>query len=208
MMNIDVDGMRFMCASIKIPIGGSEIFEVPCRGGKTEPMREVYGTIIAHHSSRMLFNKETNKKECYSPYGHHGSTGEICGTCTCSQKRDFEPPECKLRQVLYVLMEGMTLPVTLTVPPGSIFRAYDYFRDLEMFGDDFRFSITKFTAKRAVSKGGSPYSQIFLSHERDMTEQEIEKALAVSNRVLIPNDAARQPVAINGGVEVQQLQLQ
>lgn len=155
-------------ARAKVGSGGITLFTVSC-GNKEINLEQIEGIVIAQHAANAYFAKsdtdENTPPICSSSDGRTGivaETGEIrkCANCPYNEYgTDNNGKLCKNMRRLYMLCEGVPLPVMLTLPPTSLEPWKSYvLMDIVASGLDISQTVTKFTLKKAKSKGGKDYA--------------------------------------------------
>ena len=110
---------------IKIPAGGSTVFELPgAEGDDTEAVKEFSAVILYHHPVHTYYREKytggNNPPDCGSYDGKtgEGTPGGACASCPFSQFRSGESggKACKNRRRVYVVREGEIFPAAAGAP--------------------------------------------------------------------------------------------
>ena len=119
---------------VKIPAGGARSFEVPSDDPENpDTVLDLTGIIVDHHPANSYWKDDyagggNAAPDCFSMDGKTGiekETGCVrdCASCPYNQfgsAGDGEGKACKNTHKIYLLREGETLPIVLTLPPTSI----------------------------------------------------------------------------------------
>lgn len=201
----EMDGLLAVFEQIKIPIGGVTYFEMPGDDPeKPETAKEFSAVILYHHPMRAYYKEKytggNNPPDCGSLDGTTGS-GEPGGVCEHCRYDQFGTGEngakaCKERRRLYLLLEGETFPMILSLPTGSL---KDFSRYLMRVLPKYERSnaiLTKFSLVKATNKGGIVYTKVSFHMERKLTAAEMsaiepisERAKAISKTMGFDTDA-------------------
>jgi len=205
MMGEELEGLDAGFDRIKIPAGGSIMFEVPGEEGEPEAVKEFSAVILYHHTLYAFYkNKYTggnNPPDCASFDGVEGfgDPGGKCKTCPLNQFGTGEngAKACKNRRRMFVLREGEIFPLLLSLPTGSLKEFTRYIKRLLSKGRKSNAVVTRFSLKKATSNTGVVYSQAQFAIDRPLAPEEyalIEKlsdqVRAFSNRVAYDYDAS------------------
>lgn len=124
----DLAGLDLTFDRIKIPAGGSMVFEIPDGDSEEVNMvKEIVGVILLHHPAYAYYKDKytggSNPPDCGSFDGVNGTgdPGGCCATCKLNQfgSGEGQSKACKNRRMIYVLMEGELFPIVLSLPTGS-----------------------------------------------------------------------------------------
>lgn len=158
---------------VKIPSGGSIVFEVPTEDeDNPDTEKELIGIILDHHgvNSRWAaaYTGSDAPPVCSAYDGKTGvntETGEIIACADCPYNKfgsgqDERGKACKNSHRIYMLRPGNPVPLVLTLPPTSIKYARDYFaKSIVLKGMRCYQAITKITLKKEQSADGIAYSR-------------------------------------------------
>jgi hypothetical protein len=201
----ELDGLDAGFDRIKIPSGGSVLYEMPCEGGETEAVKEFSAVIILHHPLFTFYKDKyaggNSPPDCGSFDGADGvgNPGGKCKTCPLNQFGSGENggKACKNRRRIYLLKEGELFPLLLSLPTGSIKEFTSYLRRLLAKGRKSNSVVTRFSLRKATSNTGVVYSQAQFVIDRALRPEEhtlIEKLSGqmrvFSNRVAYDYDAS------------------
>ena len=92
---------------------------------------------------------------------------------------------CKQKRRIYLLREGEALPTILSLPTGSLGEFSKYVMRLLSKGKKTNAVVTKFTLKKAQNSGGINYSQAVFAVDRQLTAEEHQSILAMSEQVKV-----------------------
>lgn len=154
---------------IRIPTGGSLVFEIPSESeDKPIATTELYGIILDQYPARIYFDKQNAAPACMSidmTYGI-GNPGGKCEKCPHYQwgsKENGIGRACKEIVRAYILLEYDQLPFEFNIPPTSKKNFVTYLRRLAA-KDYYPYEvITKITLKKATNQNGITYSQAVFS---------------------------------------------
>ena len=188
----ELSGLDSEFERIKIPAGGSVMFESPS-GNPDEPdmIREFSAVILYHHPMYVFysskFNGSNNPPDCLSIDGITG-VGVPGGKCINCPKNKFGSGEngskaCKNKHQMYLLREGEIFPVILSLLTSSNKEFSRYIKRLLSKGKKSDSVVTKFSLKKAVNKAGISYSQVQFSVARELDTKEIELIKNYSEQV-------------------------
>jgi hypothetical protein len=128
---------------IKVPSGGGTTWEIPTLNGEVAT-KEIRGVII-HRATRRSYwptpledrgDDDDGRPDCASVDGRVGigNPGGDCASCPMNEwNSDIKGgpgKACKETRQLFVLTENDLLPLAITIPPGSLAGAKDYFMRL------------------------------------------------------------------------------
>jgi hypothetical protein len=191
MLAEELDGLDISFEKIKIPSGGSTVFEAPSEDGDGETVREFSGVILHQHPLFMYYKTKytggSNPPDCGSFDGKFG-VGDPGGSCAKCPLNVFGTGEngakaCKNRRRIYILREGELFPILLSLPTGSL-RGYTRFlqKQLSKGKKPWQF-VTRFSLKKAVNSSGIAYSQAQFAKDRDLTEAELAVVAPFSEQI-------------------------
>lgn len=124
---------------IKVPSGGSTVWEVPSLTGETQGAKELTGIIIHWQDHRAYwegkFEGGNAQPACFSDNGLNGigKPGGDCIKCPFSQygsASNGEGQACKQIRSIFILPQDSLLPMVVNCPPTSIQPMRRYFLDL------------------------------------------------------------------------------
>ena len=168
----EMDGLTLSFPRVKIPSGGGLAFEVPGDDPENpDTEKEIVGVIVDHHPVNAYWADKyagaNNPPDCSSMDGKVGmdqdgnrKTCNFCPMNAWGTADDGRGKACKNMRRLYILRDGESLPLLLTLPPTSLKNVSDYL-GLRIVAKGFRSYgvITKVTLKKAQNAGGINYSQ-------------------------------------------------
>ena len=138
MMAEELDGLDAGFERIKIPSGGTTIFEIPNEDGDMDAVKEFSAVILWHHPLRVYYQEKytggNSPPDCGSIDGVCGD-GDPGGECRRCPLNQFDTGEngakaCKDRRRVYVLREGEVFPLLLSLPTGSLKEFTKYLKRL------------------------------------------------------------------------------
>ena len=188
----ELSGLDNEFERIKIPAGGSTIFELPS-GNPDEPdtVKEFSAVILYHHPMYIFYSSKysgsSNPPDCLSVDGITG-IGNPGGNCINCPKNKFGSGEngskaCKNKHQIYLLRENEMFPLILSLPTSSNKEFSKYIKRLLSKGKKSDKVVTKFSLKKAVNKTGISYSQVQFAAFRDLNPKETEIIQNYSNEV-------------------------
>jgi len=178
----EMTGMRVTFDRVTIPTTGGTAFEVPgALPGETDTVKEFSGVILFHHPLfsyyRESYTGGKNPPDCgsYDGITGVGDPGGSCADCPLNQFGSGENggKACKNKRRIFVLREGETIPLVLTLPTGSMKEFGVYIKRLLGKGRKSCSVVTRFSLKKATNVGGIAYSQAQFKHDRPLTEAEL-----------------------------------
>ena len=214
MMAEELNGLDVNFERIKIPSGGSTVFEMPGEDGEVETVKD-FSAVILYHQTLFAYYKNkytggSNPPDCAS---FDGITGEGApgGECEACQFNQFGSGEngakaCKSRRRVYILREGEIFPLLLSLPTCSLKGFTSYMMRVLSKRRNTNSVVTHFSLKKATSNSGVVYSQAHFTVDRPLTPEEYalvdklsEQVKAFSKGVAYGYDAAASE---NDGVYV------
>ena len=175
---------RFDLDRVKMPSGGSTVWEVPTLDGDVA-VKEIEGIIISHRTTRVFWSRpmeETGGQtppDCSSDDGSEG-VGEPGGDCGRCQFNVFGTAEkgsgkaCKEVKVIFLLMPGELLPLVIGITPGSLKSMKNYLFKLARAGHPYYTVTTRFSLEKAQNKEGIQFAKAHLSLGRRLEEDELD----------------------------------
>ncbi|MCL2856171.1 MAG: hypothetical protein FWE19_00405 [Oscillospiraceae bacterium] len=168
--------LRIPTYRAKIPAGGGRAFDIITGDDDLDTSIPSFrGVIATFHSSNALFEDgesgpDTNNPPiCQSPdgvQGVHGNTGEItlCADCKHNQwgsdQKGGRGKDCKNMRRLYVLVEGSSIPIVMTMPPTSIRPWEAYKASLAVQRKAPQDVVTEFSLTTEKNAAGTAYSVV------------------------------------------------
>lgn len=182
----EMEGLPTSFDRIKIPTGGGLTFEIPSDDpNNPDVVKEIVGVIVDHHPINAYwpqkFEGQNNAPDCSSLDGKKGIgvPGGNCKNCPLNKfgsAPDGKGKACKNMHRVYILRNGETWPLLLTLPPTSIKPFADYLakrilpKGLRSYG-----VITKITLKKDTSNSGIVYSKAQFQLESVLDEATTEQ---------------------------------
>lgn len=173
----EMDGLTFAYDRAKIPTGGGLTFEIG-EGDDIDVEKEIVGIIVDHHPINAywsgVFSGGNTPPDCSSLDGKTGTVHGTCAECLYNQwgsDMTSGGKLCKNQHRIYILREGASLPILLTLPPTSLkpFGSYLSKRLLER-GKLPRHVLTKFSLKKVANATGVAYSEVAFARGDDLPE--------------------------------------
>lgn len=172
----ELDGFKLNFDRVKIPSGGGNQFEIVRDGEDSEFAAELVGVIVDQHPAnaywRDEFTGEGNQPDCSSLDGKVGvgDPGGNCRACPLGGDNAFGSAAngagkaCKNMRRVYLLQEGETFPLLLTLPPTSAPALGSFLgKRLMPRGIKRHEAIVKITLNREKNKAGITYSKASFS---------------------------------------------
>ena len=168
----EMDGLTLSFPRVKIPSGGGLAFEVPGDDPENpDTEKEIIGVIVDHHPVNAYwadkYSGANNAPDCASMDGKVGvdldGNRKPCNSCPMNAwgtADDGRGKACKNMRRLYILRDGESLPLLLTLPPTSLKNLSDCIalrvvsKGLRSYG-----VVTKVSLRKAQNAGGINYSQ-------------------------------------------------
>jgi hypothetical protein len=191
MMAEELDGLDLQFEKIKIPSGGVLTYVVTDEDGEADTVKAFTAVILHHHPVnayyKTKFNGGHNPPDCGSYDGVSGS-GDPGGSCKACPYNQYDSGKnggkaCQNRRRLFVLREGEVFPMLLSLPTGSLGEFGKYLKRLISKGRKSNTVVTKFSLKKATSKGGVIYSQAQFSVDRALAPEEHSLIATLSGQV-------------------------
>lgn len=173
----EMEGLSFNYDRAKIPAGGGLTFEIG-EGEDIDVAKEIEGVIVDHHPVNAFwlnpYSGGNQAPDCSSIDGKRGTLYGDCKTCQYNQWGSDAATGgklCKNQHRIYILQEGATLPILLTLPPTSLkaFGSYLSKRILER-GKLPRYVLTRFGLKKVTNSTGIAYSEVTFTRSDDLPD--------------------------------------
>ena len=188
----EMTGMDVTFDRIKIPAGGSTVFEVPGDApGETDAVKEFSGVILYHHPLfsyyRERFTGGNDAPDCgsYDGVTGIGVPGGDCARCPLNQFGTGENggKACKNKRRIYILREGELIPLLLTLPTGSMKEFGVYVKRLLAKGRKTAAVVTRFSLRKVTNAGGIAYAQAQFAVARALVDEEMPYTAAMAEQV-------------------------
>ena len=186
----ELDGFDVNLEKIKIPSGGLTVFQFPSGDPDAPDNITEFDAVILYHHIMQIYYKDkftggNAPPDCVSYDGKigQGDPGGDCQTCPYNKFGSAEnnAKACKKRRSLYLLCEDEIFPRLLSLPTGSLKPFMQYIVRLGNSGmKRTNTVVTRFTLKAAQNTTGIKYSQVQCRVVRDLTEDEKEQILKLS----------------------------
>ena len=176
----ELQGMSMRLDSIKLPTGASTQFELQGDGDEPIQCKEINCVILHQHAGFGYYKDKytggSNPPDCGSFDGitGNGNPGGECRKCPFNQFGSGEngAKACKNRRILYIQKEDELLPLTLSLPTGSLKEFSKYLMHQLTKGRKLNSIVTKISLRRATSSTGIAFSQVVFSFVRVLTPEE------------------------------------
>ena len=176
-------GMEFSMDKIKMPSGVSKFFTIPGDSEEEQQVSEITGIILHSHPAfayyKTTYQGGSNPPDCYSFSGKQGigDPGGVCIECINNKfgsGAEGQGKACQNRKMLYILQEGELLPMTLSLPVGSVKKFEDYVK--LHFAKNLKLPhqiVTKISLRKAHSRvNNRDFTQTVFQRVRDLNEAE------------------------------------
>lgn len=178
----ELDGLTPTFDRVKIPAGAGLMLEVVGEDGDPEPVKELEGVILHHHSTNSFYKEKytggNNPPDCGSYDGKvgEGDPGGECAKCPYNQFGSGEGSgkACKNKRRIFILRDGEVFPAILSLPTGSLKEFTNYIKRLITKKKRSYSVVTKISLKKATSSTGIQFSQASFKMDRNLTEEEIK----------------------------------
>lgn len=188
----EMDGLSASFERIRIPAGGSTVFELPSEDPANPEMAKEFKAVILYHHPIHAYYVDTyqggsNPPDCGSMDGKTG-TGNPGGECAHCPLNKFGSGSngskaCKNRRRIYLLREGDVFPVILSLPTGSLKDFSRYVMSVLNKGSKTNGVVTRFTLKKATNNSGIQFSQAQFAIDRKLTPDEYASISVMSEQV-------------------------
>lgn len=158
---------------VKVATGGGKSFDVVTGDEDMDTsVQKFAGVILYSHSCNARFDEDAVGNTPPVCSSIDGKVGMIAGTGVCSRcsgcpynefgtDRNGRGKACKNMVRLYVMTEGMPIPLLLTLPPTSI-KAYKTYRTTSLASRRLtpEHVVTEFSLEQQTSAAGQKYSTV------------------------------------------------
>lgn len=166
---------------VRVPSGGGQFWTIVQNGEET-PVKELTGVLVLHKPQRVFWtNPEPSglAPECFSvdnlrpePGGLYAPGGEraglnpsgLCKNCPMSQAQSDlkggRGSACKEQKLLFMICEGMTLPLVVVAPPSSLRSIKQYVISLVQSSTPWWGVKTTLTLEKAQNSTGNEFARI------------------------------------------------
>lgn len=191
------EGLTPSFITIKIPTGGSTVFEID-----EETAKSVEGIIVDHYAIRILYMEKFGAGEkhppvCKSTNGvagegmceENGEAGCVCVDCDYNQWGSFKEfidntddsnkKACQEKHRIFMLRSGELLPVLLPLPATSLEPLKLYMTKIAQKGKHYSTVITKISLEKATSKNGLVYAKAVLQKLGDIPEDKTKEIMSL-----------------------------
>ena len=191
-MSDDLAGLDLGIDRIKIPAGGSTMFELPSDDSDEPRMvQEITGVIAYSHPAFAYYQTKyeggNNPPDCGSFDGVTGVgfPGGECKSCPYNKfgSGEGQSKACKNRRMLYILLEGEIFPMELSLPTGSLKSFTSYVKGQLSKSRRLNAIVTKIRLKKATNSKGIAFSQAVFSFERMLNTEELEVISGITNQI-------------------------
>ena len=180
----ELEGVEIVMPQIKIPTGGSTVFEyITDDPENPEVLKEITGVIIKHRFQNVYFKDKYDgtikMPDCFSNDSKtgYGNPGGDCKRCPLNRYGSGDGgtgKACKNTVKLFVLRNGEMLPIEIIIPPSSLKEYSNYVSRLLMKGNVASQVITKISLAKETNKSGIIYSKLKFSKVRNLEKGELE----------------------------------
>ncbi len=188
----EMDGLSASFERIRIPAGGSTMFELPSEDPSNPEMAKEFKAVILHHHPIFAYYVNeyqggSNPPDCGSMDGKfgNGTPGGDCSKCPLNKfgSGNNGSKACKNRRRVYLLCEGDVFPVILSLPTGSLKDFSRYVMSVLNKGCKTNGVVTRFTLKKATNNSGIQFSQAQFAIDRKLTPEEYSSISRMSEQV-------------------------
>ena len=153
----ELNGLEGGFDRVKIPSGGSTMFELPAdTDDEPETVKEFSAVILYHHPLLQYYREKYTGGSNPPDFGSGENNGKAC----------------KSRRRVFLLREGEIFPLILSLPTGSLKEFTRYIKRLLSKGKKSNMVVTRFTLKKAINASGIAYSQAQFTVDRPLTGEE------------------------------------
>ncbi len=209
-----VAGERFPFEKIKMPSGGGLTFELTDENGKTTPVTEIKGIVLAFKPFRSWYEKSFAERsdeddpmpDCYSSDCVTGSgcqsagipAGQKCDTCSKGQwgssRNGGRGKDCGDRMGIWILLEGYAVPHFIGLPKTSLGNFKDYRKRLTSKAKVYYGVVTAIGLEKSKNETGKiEFSKATFAKAADLSAEErglIKKYIdAISGSLQVSRDA-------------------
>ena len=187
----EMSGLSVSLEKIRIPHGGPD-FVIPGDDPDTPDAVKEFTAVILYQHPLNAFYKEayhggSNPPDCGSYDGVYGTgdPGGACGNCPYNVfgSGNNGAKACKNRRRLYLLREGETFPLILSLSTGSLKSFARYLMRILPKYKNSNAVVTRLTMKTVTSRTGLAYSQVQFAVDRVLTPEEYTLVSAMSEQV-------------------------
>lgn len=181
---------------VKVPSGGGIAWEVPGLKGP-QITQTLEGIILHSKDNRSYWAKKyggdgggNQPPDCSSTDMTHGigQPGGDCLRCAFAQfgsaiDQQGKPAKgqaCKHVRLMLFLRADDMIPLLISVPPSSVKLAQKYFLRLAGANLPYQTVTTQLRLVKTRNAGGTEYAQIDFAMGRELREEEVAKAMAIS----------------------------
>lgn len=196
---------------VRVPSGGAQFWTI-IRDGEETPVKELTGVLVLHKPQRVFWtNPEPSglAPECFSvdgkrpePGGLYAPGGEragqnakgLCTTCPMSAAnsdlKGGRGSACKEQKLLFMICEGMMLPLVVVAPPSSLRSIQQYVINLINSGTPWWGVKTTFGLEKATNAAGNEFARIAPKAAGRLEPGEVKAVKDYSNYIKALVDAA------------------
>lgn len=186
---------------VKVPAGGTTLWEIPSLSGEAENVQEIRGIIIFHKDVRSYWEEDYTGEgvppDCFSDDNMIGigNPGGVCKSCPLAQwgstrKEKSNSKACKEQKMIFLIREedgnfNGFLPLLITVPPTSIKFIKKFMLGLAGKGVKYPYAYVGLKLNKTKNSQGTQYSEIvprLIMIETDPKKRAIIDTLAQSMR--------------------------
>jgi len=188
----DSEMSAFDLDHIKVPAGGSTVWEVPGLA-ETKSTKSLEGIIACYQDVRAYWESESTgsappdcaSNDCKVGIGLPGGACMECLFSKFKSARKGEGQACKAMRRLFLLLPGQALPMVLTLPPTSLKACKQYMLRLTSARVRSYGCITEITLEKVTNANGDNYAKCIFGTDESklMAPDEIEISKAYSDQI-------------------------
>lgn len=210
---------------VRVPSGGGQFWTV-IQDGEETPVKTLTGVLVLHKPQRVFWtNPEPSglAPECFStdnirpePGGLYAPGGEraaqnpsgLCKNCPMSQPQsDLKGGRgmaCKEQKLLFMICEGMTLPLVVVAPPSSLRSIKQYVISLVNSGTPWWGVKTTLELEKAQNSTGNEFARISPKAAGKLEPGEVKAVKDYNTYIKGLIEAAPAHVFADAGTDVEQ----
>ncbi len=188
---------------VKIPTGGSTIWQVPSITGKPENLEELEGVILFWHPHRAYWEKDMQQggksaPDCMSPDGMTGTKnrdsgaddrgqGGNCGNCPLAQfgsAADGRRQACKAQSRVFLLRPGRMLPTVVNLSPTSAAVMKSFLTSITAENIPYHKCMVSISLEQDMSANNVEYAKVKFSVTDTMSNDDYAAFSSFRNQML------------------------
>lgn len=189
-LQINLEGERLVAydlQAIKVPTSGGKVWEIPTLEEDPDLVQSFDAIIVDMRTTRRYYARafgegENSGPDCSSPDGKIGVgpmfPGQMCETCTMNQwGSKGKGKACGERRLLFLMLPGNLLPVTLDLPSTAIKPLREYVLKIGGAGVPFYGAVTRFGLKIVQNAAGINFTvpTFSLAPNGRLVEEQVEQ---------------------------------